>query len=81
MSLYNIVQHVNESLRDYDYDSQLAFTTNSACISVAEEMSEVLVNYQETPPDRVMTEHLKEELLRRIDIYYEMIEALENYEY
>lgn len=82
MSLYDIVEHVNSEVDEHfdDPDYQLAFATNSACISVASEMCEVLVSYKETPPDRVMVEHLNTELERRINILNEQLEALNKYE-
>ena len=81
MSLYDIVQHVNDKVKGYDEDSELAFATNSVCMNVASQFSEVLTSYRQTPPDRVMVSDLATELERRIDIYCEMIGALRTYEY
>lgn len=78
MSLYDIVEYVNDEVRNWsdDTDCKLAFTTNSACISVASEMCEVLVSYKETPPDAVMIDQLIYEIERRDLILFEQRTAL-----
>ena len=83
MSLYNIVQHVNDEVDKWDDnpDYQLGFYTNGVNFSVTSDMSEVLLSYTETPPDKVMVCHLKSTLQSRINILTEQMEALESYEH
>ena len=43
MSLYNIVQHVNESLRDYDYDSRRCNQNSRSLISIRDQSTGISV--------------------------------------
>lgn len=79
MSLYSIVQYVNDEMKYYSEDSQLTFATTSTKLSVATEVSEVLVSYKETPSDKEMVRDLKDELIRRVDMLQQTLEALGNY--